>query len=103
NPYDIQNRRDGDGLHSLMINTKTKSGGYKDLVKEEIKFTRMNMGFSSIIDHIYISPGMQKMVEQEIASKYKIPGDKNCKNYGKWRKNYSDHLPIYFDLDITIK
>ena len=99
NPYKPQNSSEGDGIHTLLTNdNKTASPGYINLVKEDMKFTRMNKSFSSLIDHIYVSKGMQSFLQYDRALIYRPEGGENCENYAKWREDYSDHFPVIFKV-----
>lgn len=98
NPYKKQSSH-GDGLHTLLTNdNSTADPGFVNLVKEDMGFTRANTNFSSLIDHIYVSRGMQEHLQFEQAKIYFPFEEATCENYGPWREEFSDHLPVYFKI-----
>lgn len=98
NPYREQTSQ-GDGIHSLLTNdNNTADPGFVNLVKEDMSFTRFNTSFSSLIDHIYVSRGMQEHLQFPQARIHFPFDDNDCDEYAGWRERFSDHLPVYFKI-----
>ena len=94
-PWDVND----DKLHSFMTKGFTIND-YRNLLNKDESCTRMNTRFSSRIDHIYVSEGVEEYLEYDYAKLWKPDGPEDCNNWGEWRKSFSDHFPLYFKIKI---
>jgi len=90
NPYD---ERYFDFLYQYMADKK-----YTDLTTEDIGATRMDNNLTSIIDHVLVNSSMQLEMKDVQAEKYMPSLDHN--ELAQWRKTYSDHFPITFEVKV---
>jgi endonuclease/exonuclease/phosphatase family metal-dependent hydrolase len=97
NPY----ARDADGdprftnfLYQYMAHKK-----YRDLVTETSPATRMNIGLTSIIDHVLINDSADVHIPNDAAEVYR-PADATPAGLAAWRRTFSDHFPVMFKIRI---
>lgn len=91
NPYDS---RYFDFLYQYMDHKK-----YKDLTTEAMGATRMDNNLTSIIDHVLVNSSIQIEMKNIEAEKY-MPSEDHDK-LAAWRKTYSDHFPITFEVKVV--
>ncbi len=73
--------------------------GYQDLVTRGFHATRMDEKGRSVIDHILVHKSAKRHIPNDRAAIY-LPNDGDARRFGQWRKTYSDHFPISFQLRI---
>ena len=101
NDNPTQVKPDGSPKYSPAMYQHMQFKGYIDLVTSDMKTTRMNNNLDSLIDHILVNKSAQIGLVSTNANIYK-PGSKkgNPALYGKWRRTFSDHFPISFQLKV---
>jgi len=101
NDNPTQVKADGSPKYSPAMHQHMQFKGYIDLVTPNMKTTRMNNNLDSLIDHILVNKSAQIELVSPNATLYKPGGKKgNPALYGKWRRTFSDHFPISFQLQI---
>ncbi len=88
-----------DERYSDLMYTYMQSKKYIDLKTEGIGATRMNDGLTSIIDHILVNNSIRNEMNEVVAEKY-IPSTDSTE-LALWRRIFSDHFPISFELRIS--
>ena len=96
-----QTKADGSPRYSPAMHQHMQFKGYIDLVQPGVKTTRMNSNLDSLIDHILLNKSAQVGLVHTNATIYK-PGGKagDPSQYGAWRRTFSDHFPLSFQLRI---
>ena len=101
NDNPTQVKADGSPKYSPAIYQHMQFKGYIDLVTPDMKTTRMNNNLDSLIDHIMVNKSAQIGLVSTNATIYKPGGKKGDPSlYGEWRRTFSDHFPISFQLQI---
>jgi endonuclease/exonuclease/phosphatase family metal-dependent hydrolase len=101
NDNPTQVKADGSPKYSPAMHQHMRFKGYIDLVTSDMKTTRMNSGLDSLIDHILVNKSAQVCLVSTNATIYKPGGKKGSPAlYGEWRRSFSDHFPISFQLQI---
>ncbi len=101
NDNPTQVKADGSPKYSPAMHQHMQFKGYIDLVTPDMKTTRMNSNLDSLIDHILVNKSAQIGLVSTNATLYKPGGKKgNSALYGEWRRTFSDHFPISFQLQI---
>lgn len=100
NPHGIDDS--GQSTSSPALYEHMKFKGYVDLVTADMKTTRLSSNLDSLIDHIFISREAQEHVPQKKATRYwPATGDDEAPQLSAWRRAFSDHLPISFQIEIA--
>ena len=73
---------------------------YRDFVTEEIGFTRLNADKTSIIDHILINNSIASRHLVGSVEKF-LPEDSSNQGLARWRRTFSDHLPLILTLRVA--
>ena len=97
NPY--AKRDDGTPLYTNLLYQYMAFRKYRDLVTETSKATRMNIGLTSVIDHVLINNSADKHIPTGKATVFR-PSDSTPHGLAAWRRTYSDHFPVLFELKI---
>lgn len=95
NPY--AKKDNGEQKYSDALYDHMTFKGYLDLVTSDFHSTRMDSNLKSVIDHILVNKSAKNHISMNKASIY-LPGD--ASTFGVWRKTYSDHFPISFEIKI---
>ena len=91
--------KEGDRLkYSDFLYKYLRWKGYSNLVNENTGTTRMNKYLSSIIDHILVNNSAKRHIPDTVAVRYFPSNNKNV--LAQWRKTYSDHFPLTFQIKI---
>jgi len=99
NPTKVKD--DGSPMYSPAMHQHMQFKGYINLVTHDMKTTRMNKELDSLIDHIFVNKSAQLELVSTNATIYKPGGkDGNPALYGEWRRTFSDHFPISFQVQI---
>lgn len=96
NPF--EKKEDGTPKYSDLLYQYMAWKGYSNLVKENTGATRMDDNLRSIIDHILVNKGAKGHIPDTVAVRYYPSKDK--KKLAQWRKTYSDHFPLTFEIKI---
>ena len=97
NPYTKEN---GEIKYSDFLYKYMEWKGYTDLVTRIIGSTRMDEKLESIIDHILINKGIHSK-HLVLNSFKKYMPSQNHEELAEWRKTFSDHFPLYFDIKVS--
>lgn len=95
NPYATTaagNQRFSSALYDHMAFKK-----YVDLVTEDFHSTRMDTNLRSVIDHVLVNNSAKRHIPTVKAEIF-LPGPSST--FANWRKTFSDHFPISFELKI---
>lgn len=100
NPFAVNSK--GRKLNSPALYEHMKFKGYVDFVTEDMKSTRLSSKLDSLIDHILINSEAREHVLADKATIFRPDGGKGDANkLAAWRRTFSDHLPISFQIVIA--
>lgn len=71
---------------------------YTDLVQANIQYTRMNANLDSILDHVLVNVSANNHLDSTAVVKY-VP-DNAPDSFAQWRRTYSDHFPLSFEIKV---
>ena len=97
NPY--AKKDNGEQKYSNALYDHMEYKGYVDLVTSDFHSTRMDTNLKSVIDHVLVNKYAKKHISMNKATIY-LPGQGDPATFGDWRKTYSDHFPISFEIKI---
>lgn len=97
NPY--AKRDDGKPRYMSFLYQYMAFKKYRNLVTETSEATRMNIGLTSVIDHVLINNSADKHIPTTQATVFR-PSDSTPQGLATWRRTFSDHFPVLFELKI---
>ena len=92
---------DGSPRYSPALYEHMKFKGYDNLTSLDFKTTRMNKYLNSLIDHILVNKFAKADVTAGQATIFKPGGgDGDSTLFADWRKSFSDHFPLSFQIKV---
>ena len=96
--------KDGKRLYSPALYAHMRFKGYTDFVTAEMKTTRLNRDLDSLIDHVLVNQhALEHISRRKAAAFWPRGGREHEAKLIEFRRTYSDHLPVSFELDIAEK